>query len=288
MAMEREQGGLIRGARRAAALDRKNATQASGARYGLFLTLASGMDRLVDALVESLPSGTLELGSPVRRIWRPDPAGPWRLEMLDGRALEADLVLNTTEAHAAARLLDSHDSELARDLRTIPYASSAVVGLAYARDQITHPLDGFGVVVPAIEGREILAISFPSVKFAGRSPAGTVLLRVFLGGALQPDIYDRSDDVLIETAVREASSLLGIKGPPRWSELSRHPRGMPQYTLGHLDRVASILARVKLHRGLILAGNAFEGVGIPDCIRSGQAAAESAWALLTDSAQLAA
>ena len=138
-----------------------------------------------------------------------------------------------------------------------------------------HPLDGFGAVVPAIEGRSILAVSFLSVKFPRRAPAGTVLMRVFVGGATQPELFDLDDDA-IEALVRdELGDLLGASGDPLLIEVGRHPRAMPQYTLGHLDRVAAIRRRLARHPRLILAGNAFDGVGIPDCIHAAEHAAES-------------
>ena len=170
--MEREHGSLIRAALYNARRNRSGERDASGARYGLFVTLADGMDTLPRALAAALPPGTVRLGAAVRRIGRPDPVSPWRVETLDGPPIDADAVVLTTEAHASARMIDGFDPGLALDLRAIPYASSAVVNVAYRRDQVAHPLDGFGAVVPAIEGRSILAVSFLSVKFPGRARRG--------------------------------------------------------------------------------------------------------------------
>jgi len=286
--MEREHGSLIRAGLYNARRNRSGERDASGARYGLFVTLADGMDTLPRALAAALPPGTVRLGAAVRRIGRPDPVSPWRVETLDGPPIDANAVVLTTEAHASARMIDGFDPGLALDLRAIPYASSAVVNVAYRRDQVAHPLDGFGAVVPAIEGRSILAVSFLSVKFPGRAPAGTVLMRVFVGGATQPDLFER-DDAAIETIVRaELADLLGTSGDPLLIEVGRHPRAMPQYTLGHLERVAAIRLKMARHPRLILAGNAFEGVGIPDCIRSAQDAADTVLSALADPATPAA
>jgi protoporphyrinogen/coproporphyrinogen III oxidase len=274
-ALERTHGSLIRAALRQARQDRSVERSASGARYGLFVTLRDGMGTLPRALAAALPAGAIRCGAPVRRVGRPDPAGPWRVELLDGPPLEAAAVVLATEAHAAARLLDGHDPELALLLRAIPYASSAIVTLAFRRDQVAHPLDGFGVVVPAIEGRSILAISFLSVKYPHRAPPGTELLRVFIGGMTQPALFDRDDEALAALARHELAELLGASGEPLLVEVARHARAMPQYTLGHLDRVARIRQRVARHDRLALAGNAYDGVGIPDCIRSGQEAADA-------------
>ncbi len=289
-AMEREHGSLILAAIRQARQKQARSGErgASGARYGLFASLADGMDTLPNALLGALPPRTVRTGTSVRRISRADPGKPWRVELLDGPPIEAGAVILTTEAHASARLIDGFDPELALQLRSIPYASSAIVTVAYPRDRVAHPLDGFGVVVPAIEGRSILAASFLSVKFPTRAPSGTALIRVFVGGATQPGLFDLDDDEL-KTLVRgELASLLGASGEPILIGVARHDRAMPQYTLGHLDRIAAIRLRAAQHSRLLLAGNAFDGVGIPDCVRSGQDAASTLLLALADPAAPAA
>jgi oxygen-dependent protoporphyrinogen oxidase len=286
--MEREHGSLIRAAIRQGRKARAGEKLASGARYGLFASLADGMDTLPNALAAALPPRTVRTGTAVRRISRADPSKPWRVELLDGPTIEAGGVILTTEAHASARLIDGVDPGLALQLRSIPYASSAIVTVAYRRDQVAHPLDGFGAVVPSIEGRSILAVSFLNNKFPSRAPAGTALMRVFVGGATQSALFDLDDDEL-KTLVRgELASLLGASGEPILIGVARHARAMPQYTLGHLDRIASIRQRAAKHSRLVLAGNAFNGVGIPDCVRSGQDAASSLLLALADPAAPAA
>ena len=281
-AMEKKYGSLLRGAMGQARAGASAEKSASGARYGMFLSLRDGMESLPRALAAGLPSGALRLDSPVRRLPAPQrPGDAWRIEPLDGPPIDARSVIVTTEAHAAARLLDGVDAELARGLRSIPYASSAIAVMGYDRDRIAHPLDGFGLVVPANEGRDIMAVSFTSVKFPSRAPSGKVLLRVFMGGATRPELFDLDDAELGAIARREVESLLGAKGDPIFTELARHGRGMPQYTLGHLDRVAEIRSRLEGFPGLFVAGNAYEGVGVPDSIRSGRAAAEAAFGLVT-------
>lgn len=288
-AMEREHGSLIRAALRQARAARSADRFVSGARYGLFLSIDQGMGTLPQTLAESLPPETFRTGSSVRRITRlNDQERPWLVELLDGSTLRSDAVLVTTEAHASARLLDGLDSDLALQLRSIPYASSAIVQVAFRRDQVAHPLDGFGAVVPIVENRSILAISFTSVKFPSRAPAGTVLMRVFVGGATQPELFEKDDAEIEALVLRELSELLGARGEPLLMDVARHPRGMPQYTLGHLDRVAAIREAQARHPGLFLAGNAFDGVGIPDCVRSGREAADAALALLLDASRTAA
>ncbi len=287
--MERQHGSLIKAAIRNARLTRqKNDRTDSGARYGLFLSLDEGMDLLPKTLEASLPAGSLRTNTPVRRLLKSEHTNDWRVELLDGTTIQASAVILAAEAHASARLIDPCDQELARLLRTIPYASSLVVNVAYKRNAIKHPLNGFGVVVPAIEERPILAVSFTSVKFPGRAPADSVLLRVFLGGALQPEMFELDDETISSVVEQELGELLGARGAPLFMDISRHSRSMPQYILGHRARVASIRDQVKLHPGLFLTGNAFDGVGIPDCIRGAQEKADAVSAFLSANPGMAA
>jgi oxygen-dependent protoporphyrinogen oxidase len=276
LAMEREHGSLIRAAWRQSRRrgPRHLLRHASGARYGLFVTLADGMDTLPSALAGALPPGAVRTSTSVRRISQNEPVSPWLVELLDGPPLEADAVIVATEAHASARLLEPQDPALALQLRSIPYASSIIVNIAYRRDQITHPLDGFGAVVPAIEARSILAVSFLSVKFPRRAPAGTVLLRVFLGGAGRPEQLDLDDAAITALVKGELAGLIGAGGEPLFVRIDRHPRAMPQYNLGHLDRVASIRRHLAKYSRLYLTGIAYDGVGIPDCIQAAERTAD--------------
>jgi oxygen-dependent protoporphyrinogen oxidase len=177
-------------------------------------------------------------------------------------------------ASGAGRLLATADAPLSAELAAIPYASTAVVSLAYRRRQIAHPLDGFGFVVPALEGRRILSASFSSQKFPGRAPADHVLLRIFIGGACQAEYLERGDAELQQLATEEIADLLGARGEPLFAAIARWPESMPQYHLGHLDRVCRIESRLASMPSLALAGNAYRGVGIPQVVESGEAAAQ--------------
>lgn len=288
-AMEREFGGLIRAAwRNRGANARRGDAEASGARYGMFVSLADGMGALPRALAAALPAGSVRAGSVVRRISR-TPGGPgWLVEPLNGPPIEAAAVVATTEAHATARMIDAIDPALALQLRAIPYASTVIVNVAYRRDQIQHPLDGFGVVAPIIESRSILAASFLNVKFPQRAPAGTALFRVFIGGATQPELFDLDDDGILEIVARELGDLLGVRGEPILTRIDRHARSMPQYTLGHLERVEAIRRQAARHPNLFLAGIAFDGIGIPDCVRAAESTADAVTAALANPANIAA
>jgi oxygen-dependent protoporphyrinogen oxidase len=244
----------------------------SGARYSLFVSFDTGMGTLIDALTAQLPAECVRLGQRVERVLPLE--GRWHISLADGSALDADGVVITTPAYHAAALTETVDPVLSSQLSQIEYASSVVVNLAYRRADVPHPLDSFGFVVPAMEKRSLIACSFSSVKFAGRAPEGHVLLRCFLGGALQPEMFHLDNGALIETLCHEMRELLGIASPPSLAHISRHPKSMPQYPVGHLQHVASIHAQLENHRGLFLAGNAYGGVGIPDCVRSAEEAAE--------------
>jgi protoporphyrinogen/coproporphyrinogen III oxidase len=270
LALEREHRSLILGLRRTARAG--ETAGASGARWSLFVTLAGGMEELVAALAARLPAGAVRLGSPVGGIV-PAPDG-WRVHPRDGAPLHADGVVLAGPAPAMAALVSAVDPGLASQLGGIVYASSATVALAYPRAAVRHPLDGFGFVVPRVEGRAILACTFSSVKYPGRAPDGAVLLRVFVGGALQADLLARADEDLIRLAHDDVATLLGITGDPVLGRVWRHPGAMPQYDVGHLDRVAAIESRLEAFPSLALAGAAYRGVGIADCVRSGEAAAE--------------
>ncbi len=270
--MERQWRSIIwamwRAQRRAPAAARAS----SGARWSLFVSVDDGMQSLVDAIAQRLPDGTVRLGHGVAGIERSD---TWRIGLTNGERLEADAVVLATPAHLSAGFVEPFDAPLAGELRGIPYASSATVSLAYRRDHIPRPLDSFGFVVPLVESRSIVACTFSSLKYPGRAPDGMVLLRAFVGGAMQEDQYHQDDAVVVDSVRRELRELLGITQDPVLTRIHRHAGAMPQYQVGHLDRMARIDARLTQHPGLAVAGNAYRGVGIPDCIHSGELAAEA-------------
>ena len=257
---------------------------AAGPRYGLFVSLNEGMARLVAALREHLPWDSIRLNTKVSGLRRNPLGRRWTLDLTDGSQLEADAVCLALAAFQSADLLQGLDSQLAAKLRSIPYASTATVNLAYRLEDIPAALEGFGFVVPSIENREILACTFSHIKFLGRAPSGHALLRSFVGGALQPRAFDYEDSEMIGIVLQNLKDLLGIEKQPLFTLVERHPRAMAQYCVGHLDLVAEIEALVKGHPALELAGNGFTGIGIPDCIRRGEESAERLLAALDPSA----
>ncbi len=286
--MERECGSLIRAMRRQMK-NRPHAARESGARYGMFVTLRDGLSRLIEALAARLPAGSVRLHSPVARIER-DGQG-WRVELgagvgERGPASNAqvpfpnpssalfDALILAAPSPVASALLRPHDTALADDLARIEHSGTAIFSLGYEDGQIGHPLDGMGVVVPAVERSPILAVSFSSRKYAHRAPAGKTLLRVFVGGARRPELASLDEAELRPLVLGELARLLRIRGEPCFDDLARWPGTMPQYQVGHRELVARIESRAAVLGNIALAGNAYHGVGLPDCIHGGEAAAE--------------
>jgi protoporphyrinogen/coproporphyrinogen III oxidase len=273
--MERQWGSLVRGARRAPTGESDLA--GSGARYGLFVAPREGMSSMVAAIAARLPPETVRLGCRAEQIAR-EADGSWSVRLSAGNGESATLkcaaIVVALAAPAAAGLLRPLDGELAGELAQIEYAGTAIVSLGLRRDQVAHPLNSFGFVVPAVEKRRILAASFSSIKYPGRAPQGSLLVRVFLGGACQQEMLDLDDETLRRIAWEELAALIGARGRPEFVEVTRWPGCMPQYHVGHLDRVARIEAAAARLPNLALAGSAYRGVGIGHCVASGEEAAE--------------
>ena len=268
--LERRERSIILGLWRA----NRRAPQAgtSGARWSLFVTFQHGMEELVTSLASRLPPGSVLLKQRVDGIERRG-AG-WRVLGGLGPALEADHVVVAAESYTASRLVRYVDPALATLLGEIPYASSATLTFGFRRADVPHPLDGFGFVVPRSERRAMLACTFSSVKYPGRAPDGHALLRCFVGGALNERILESDDAELVSGTRDELRQALGITAEPVLTRVVRWTKAMPQYHVGHAGRVEAIERCAAALPGLHLAGGAYRGVGIADCVRSGEAAAE--------------
>jgi oxygen-dependent protoporphyrinogen oxidase len=252
-------------------------TGVSGPRYSLFLSFDKGMHVLVQALENaiSVPNIQIRLNTKVEALERPGPtSSSWRIRTDKNEMLEAEAVCLAAPSYIAADLMSDVAPQLSSQLRKIEFASTATVNLAYRRADIAHALDGFGFVVPFIEKRALIACTFSSVKFKERAPTDHILLRAFVGGALQPEMLQLDDAEIVIRVERDLNELLGVNGKPLFVELARWNNSMPQYAVGHLDRMREIEKEVAALTGLALAGNAYFGAGIPDCIRSGEKAAE--------------
>jgi protoporphyrinogen/coproporphyrinogen III oxidase len=302
-ALEEQHGGLIRGmlAARPPTTDHRPPTsnhqepqssvvsrQSSVVGSSPFVTLRGGVGELVRALLERLSGrmiagrGVAALGYDPTAASHPLRGRPYRVRLDDGESLDADAVIVTAPASAAADLVAPFQPELATALRTIRYVTTGTITLAYRRADLGQPLDGFGLVIPRGEGRRINALTMTSTKFADRAPDGYALVRAFFGGSRTPDVVELDDAALLALVRAELRDILGIAAAPLWSRIYRWPLANPQYDVGHLDRVDALEAL--LPPGLYLAGSAYRGVGIPDCVRAGQAAAEAALAQLRSAA----
>ena len=246
----------------------------SGARWSLFVTLAGGMQEFVDRIARRLPEGSMRLNSPVKNVIYDQTKRTWRISTAGKETAEAGAVILATPAPRTGEMLGSVAKDAAEELKNISSASTATVSLAYRREDFPSKLDSFGFVVPVIEQRKIMACTFSSLKYPGRAPEGRVLLRAFIGGSLQPELF-QDDDATMEKNVREElASLLGVRAQPLFSRIWRHPNSMPQYHVGHESRIRRIEAHLAKFPTLALAGSAYRGVGIADCVRTGEEAAE--------------
>jgi protoporphyrinogen/coproporphyrinogen III oxidase len=273
--MERNQRSVIYAMWSAARRRARQRETGSGARWSLFLTLAGGMQEFVDAVARRLPEGCVRPNARVSNLSFEASTKAFRVIMHGSESLKADAVILATPAFRTAEIIASVAPSAAAQLKQISYASTATVNLAYRRENFPRAPNGFGFVVPAIEKRKLIACTFSSLKYPGRAPEGSILLRAFVGGSLQPEHFN-ADDATMEKNVREEfASLLGVHAEPLFSRIWRHPNSMPQYHVGHEERIRRIEDALDPLTSLSLAGSAYHGVGISDCVRTGEEAAEA-------------
>ena len=268
MEMEKAHGSIIKALRAQKKQASQTSRDTSGPRYSLFLSFKSGMQTLTDTLTQAL-SDSIRLDAKVEHIQQTSDGNRWRVSLANQEMLNAELLCIALPAPQAAVLIGDLSSPLTSKLNEIPYASSATVNLAFRREDVTHPLDGMGFVVPATENLSLIGCSFSSVKFENRAPTDHVLLRAFVAEPTSK----KTETELIELCQSDLTPLLGLKNAPQFATVSKHSQAMAQYQVGHQDVVSSIEQFTGEFRGLALAGNGYHGVGIPDCIRSGEAAA---------------
>jgi oxygen-dependent protoporphyrinogen oxidase len=268
--MEKKYGSLSRGVLAA----RKHTP--TGTR-SLFTTLRGGMQQMADAIRERLEPAMLRANAPVTSLSRE--GDRWTLDV-SGSSERFEQVIIATPAYAAANMLRAMHATVAAELDAIPYSSSVTVALGYRAADLTEPqrrefTRGFGFLVPHSEGRPMLACTYVHVKFPQRVPAGTMMLRLFLGGARNPQALEMSDEEISGTVRAQLNELFGITAEPHFVRIFRWPRAMAQYEVGHLERMERIERLRSALPGLHLAGNAYHGIGVPDCIRSGRTAADA-------------
>jgi protoporphyrinogen/coproporphyrinogen III oxidase len=269
--LELKYGSLARGA-----LEMRKKMPATPGSRSAFLTPTTGLAEMVKKLVETLALKVeMRLNTPVTRISNIEYSNTrYSLELEDGSVLDADSVILATPAPISGKLLEALDPALASVLGSISYVSTATVSLAYRLGDVPRDLDGYGYVIPRREGRRALACTWTSTKFPHRTPEGYALLRIFVGRAGQDADMPRDEAALIELGREELELTLGITAEPILSRVFVWENAMPQYNLGHPDKLAKIESALAKHPGLALAGNGYRGIGIPDCINSGKVAVE--------------
>jgi oxygen-dependent protoporphyrinogen oxidase len=238
-----------------------------------FTSFVNGMQQLTDSMANAVGRGHMRTGVSVNSLQRTSEAG-WRVLLSDGSSINGDAVIVATESWAAEPLVRPLDEAIANALAAIPTSSSATVSIAFNEEEVGFDLNAFGVLCPLVEGRALMAATYSSTKWQGRAPKGKVLLRGFVGGPHNQEILKRPDEELVQTVLSEFRGILGLNPNAKllFSRVFRWYLGMPQYTLGHLDRVALIEDRSGQIPGLALAGGSYRGVGIPNCIESGEQA----------------
>ncbi|HVZ76769.1 MAG TPA: protoporphyrinogen oxidase [Gemmatimonadaceae bacterium] len=293
LAWERDHGGLIRGmlaSRRSARAQGKAPGQGTRPAPMGFVSFPTGLEELPEAVAryargQDASGGKIEIrvGTAVRRVARarnPSGALGFSVELSDGGLLDADAVVVATPAYISAGLLRSMDAGLAQELDGIEYGSTVTVSLSYPASAVPRTLDATGYVVPRVLKRPVLACTWVSAKFEARAPQGQALFRVFLGGVGRGSWVEHEDRDIEDLVRHEMQEIMGITAAPQFVDINRYHRAMPQYNVGHLDRVSRIEQRAGAIPGLALAGAAFRGVGIPDCVQSGLRAADAVLAHL--------
>jgi oxygen-dependent protoporphyrinogen oxidase len=255
---ERQSGSVLRAFR---------AMRARPSPQGAFVSFPGGTAEIVEALVAALAPGTVRLSTRVTDLHR---HAEYRLET-GSETIQARAVILAVPAYVAGSLLRVFDTTIAAMAEGIPYASTATVALGYRREQVSHPLEGSGFVVPRVERSPLLAATWVTSKWPHRAPEGHVLLRGFLGGGRDPRRLDADDAELVSLVVEELTELLGIGGAPLFTRLFRWTKQSPQYEVGHLQRVATIERQLNSIPGMFVTGSGFRAIGIPDCVADGRA-----------------
>ena len=244
---------------------------------GVLTSFAGGIQELTDATVKKL-KGQVRTGQAVTGLKAID--GGWELRLADGSNFDAEIVVSAAPAHVLKELTWSLDGELSELLASIPYAPMNVICFGYEQDKVERDLNGFGYLIPKKEGCEILGTLWDSSIFTGRAPEGHIMLRSMMGGATTPEAIGLSDAEVKKRTMGELKKIMGISAEPDFVRIFRHQRAIPQYVVGHADRLAAIDEQLKAHTGLILTGNAFFGIGLNDCVNAANKAGEQVMSCL--------
>jgi oxygen-dependent protoporphyrinogen oxidase len=241
--------------------------------YSLFMTLKEGLGEIVDAIIKKSPDVQFKSAAKVAALEKQNHG--WHISLANGSECHADAVIIATPGSITKKIIKPIAPDLAELFERIHYVSTATVTLGYKKEGFSHPLDGFGFVVPKAEGKSILACTWTSSKYPHRAPEGYVMLRCYLGGALQEEIAEK-DAETIQTLVRnDLKEIMGIKETPVFCRVFKNHKANVQYHVNHSEIIDSIMENLKKFPGLFLVGSSYRGIGIPDCIHSGNQAAEA-------------
>jgi oxygen-dependent protoporphyrinogen oxidase len=276
--MEQKSGSLILGML-AAMKKRPHATlsgpppKPGAAKMTYFMSFKNGMQTLSQACAGYIGKESIRLGAGVRAV---EPKGKgYAVILASGEILDADHVMIASSAYDAAGMVRGFDETLASQMNKIEWSSSATVSVAFKKEDVKAPLRGFGFIVPRVEGRRVNAATYSSIKWSYRAPDDTIMVRVFVGGGHHEElVHDLDDSGMIRMVLEELDAIVGLKANSHFSKVYRWFKGMPKYTVGHLDRIALLDRTLSLHPGLHLIGCSYKGIGIGDCVHEAQVAAE--------------
>jgi oxygen-dependent protoporphyrinogen oxidase len=263
--MEKKYGSLIKGM--VQAMKNKPAPNPNAKKMTYFMSLKNGMAQLVEACKKFIGEEKILTGKEIVSIKKIN--SKYIITTKEGFEDSFDYIIAGTPSFITASLIKDTDNKLSELLKKIEWSSSATISLAFKKNDIDVELKGFGFIVPKIENRRINACTWSSIKWSNRSPEDHILVRSFVGGGHHEELVDESDERLIEIVRSELKDIAGIKTEPQFAKVYRWYKGMPKYTVGHLDRISEIDNLLKNHKGLYLIGCSYKGIGIGDCVKSG-------------------
>ncbi len=276
--MEQKRGSLIHGMI-SAMKSRPHATlsgpppKPGSPKMTYFMSFKNGMQTLSQACADHIGRDSIRLSAGVRAV---EPKGKGYSVILEsGEILEADHVMLAAASYDSLEMVKGFDASLAAKMAVIQWSSSATVSIAFKKEDVRVPLRGFGFIVPRVEGRRINAATYSSIKWSYRAPDDTIMVRVFVGGGHHEELVHELDDAgMVGMVLEELDTVLGLKASPRFSKVYRWYKGMPKYTVGHLEQIAVLDRMLARHPGLHLIGCSYKGIGIGDCVHEAQIAAE--------------
>ncbi|MBI3599322.1 MAG: protoporphyrinogen oxidase [Nitrospinae bacterium] len=271
--MEAEYGSLIRGM----IVRRKMNSEPRAYKRTMFMTLKQGISELPDTIVKNLKKTKIFTNKEVSKIDKfvsESKENIYKISLKSGEILDADVVILTTPSYETAKLLGMLNSSISDILNQIPYVSTATISLCYKKDTISHPMNGFGFLVPKPENRKITGATWVSRKFSYRAPDDSVLIRCFLGGSYNEGLVSLNDRDMIKIVKEELRDIMGISAEPVLTSIYRWEKAMPQYTIGHEERLSILEQRLSKHDGLFITGSAYRGSGISECIKDAEITAE--------------